>query len=92
MVKSERKEAWFRIVVAIISGIILYFWGIVILIIAFLNWLFVVFSGERNKGLADFCEQWNTELYRYVRYLTFINNERPFPFTSIVGKISKFTR
>jgi hypothetical protein len=90
MVKSEKKEAWFRILVAIISGIIFHFWGIAICILAIINWIIVVFSGKRNKVMADFCEMWNTEYYIYLRYLTFVSNQRPFPFESLSPKISRF--
>ena len=87
--QSERKEAWFRILVAIISGIILCIWRIIIVILAVINWLIVVFSGKRNRGIAEFSEYWNTELYKYARYLTFVSNIRPFPFSSM-QRISKF--
>jgi hypothetical protein len=91
MAKSERKEAWFKILVAIISGVILHFWGIVILIVGIINWLIVVFSGKRNKSLANFCEPWNTEKYKYLRYLTSVSNTRPFPFSN-VERMSKFEK
>jgi len=78
-----------RIIVAIVSGIILHFWGIVVTIAAVINWLIEIFSAKRNKGLANFCEPWNTEMYKYVRYLTAVSNKRPFPFSG-VEKMSKF--
>ena len=88
---SERKEAWFRIVVAIVSGIILAVWKALIIILAIVNWFIVIFSGKRNKELADFCEYWNTEIYKFIRYMTFVSNKRPFPFTSM-ERISKFEK
>jgi hypothetical protein len=88
---SERQEAWFRILVAIISGIIIYFWRILIGVLAIVNWFIVVFSGKRNQEIAEFSEYFNTELYRYTRYLTFVSNERPFPFTEM-QRISKFKK
>lgn len=89
MAFSERKEGWFRIIVAIISGIILNIWQIAILILGILNWLITIITGKRNRDIAEFCEYWNTEFYKYVRYLTFVSNVRPFPFTS-VQRISKY--
>lgn len=86
---SERQEAWFRIVVAIISGIILALWRYLIIILAIANWLIAVFTGKRNKDMADLCEYWNTEFYKYIRYLTSVTNERPFPFSD-VERMSKF--
>jgi len=89
--KSERKEAWFRILVCIVSGIILSIWKTLVSIIAVVHWFIVVFGGRRDKGLADFCEYWNSEIYRFVRYMTFETNERPFPFSEMV-KTGKFVR
>ena len=86
---SERKEAWFRIIVGIISGIILGLWKIIIVVLGIINWLITVFSGKRNKDIANFCEYWNTETYKYIRYLTFVSNKRPFPFSD-AERMSKF--
>ena len=88
--KSERKEAWFRIIVAIVSGIVLSLWKAVIGIVIIIHWIFVVFSGKRNKDLAEFCEPWNSEVYKFARYMTFVSNVRPFPFSS-VSRLSKFS-
>lgn len=88
--KGERKEAWFRIIVAIVSGVVLGLWKGLIEIIVVIHWLMVVFSGKRNKDLALFCEYFNTEAYKFIRYLTFVSNKRPFPFTKL-ERISKFS-
>ena len=89
---SERKEAWMRIVVGIISGIVLSIWKIFIQLLAIINWLIAVFAGKRNKELARMCEIWNTQIYIYLRYLTFVTNERPFPFKSLTKSLSKFKK
>lgn len=86
---EEKKEAWFRILVAIISGIILGVWKIVIIILLIVNWFIVVFKGKRNRKMANFSEYWNTEIYKFCRYLTFVSNKRPFPFSEL-QRMSKF--
>ena len=80
-----------RLFVAIVSGIILKLWGIVVLIVGIINWLIQLFSSKRNRGLANFCEPWNTEMYKYTRYLTAVSNKRPFPFSD-VERMSKYER
>ncbi|MBS3079412.1 DUF4389 domain-containing protein [Candidatus Pacearchaeota archaeon] len=92
MVKSERKEALLKIIIAIISGIILKLWSIPVLVIGVLNWLVTLITGKRRKVLASFCEYWNTEFYKYLVYLTSVTNERPFPFHALAPRISKFTK
>ena len=86
---SERQESWFRIIVAIVSGILLSVWKILIQILAVINWFVTIFTGKRNKDMADLWEYWNTEIYKYIRYLTFVSNKRPFPFSN-VERMSKF--
>lgn len=82
---SERKEAWMRIVVGIISGIILGLWKIVVEVASIIHWFYVLFAGKRSKDLAEFCNSWNTQIYRYIRYMTFSTNARPFPFSDMGG-------
>jgi hypothetical protein len=88
--KTERKEAWFRIIVAIVSGIIFYVWRYLIFAFVIINWLITIFSGKRNKDLAMFSEYFNTEMYKFMRYMTFVSNKRPFPFTEM-ERMSKFS-
>jgi hypothetical protein len=90
MSKGEKNEAWFRIIVLIVSGIILSAWRCLIVLLAIVNWFITIFSGKRSKSLADFCEYWNTEFYKFTRYLTFVSNKRPFPFSSM-QRISRFS-
>lgn len=87
---KERREAWFRIIVLIVSGVVLGLWEGLIQIIFIIHWFVVIFSGKRNKELALFCEYFNTETYKFIRYLTFVSNKRPFPFTKL-ERISKFS-
>ncbi len=88
---TERQEAFFRILVAIVSGILLSVWRILIKILAVINWIITIFTGKRNKDMADLSEYWNTEVYKYIRYLTMVSNKRPFPFSN-VERISKFEK
>lgn len=83
---SERTEALMRIVVAIVSGIILGLWKIVVQVVVIIHWFYVIFAGKRSKDFAEFCNLWNTQAYRYIRYMTFASNTRPFPFSGL-GKV-----
>lgn len=86
---NERKETWFRIIVAIVSGIILHVWGGLIFVLAMVNWFITVFTKRRNQEIALFCEYWNTESYKFLKYLTFVSNRRPFPFSKM-ERLSEF--
>ncbi len=86
---AERIEALLRIPIAIISGLILGLWWNLTCILMIINWFMTLLSGERNKSLALFCEYFNTEVYKFIRYMTFMSNKRPFPFSRIEW-ISRF--
>ena len=83
---SERKEAWMRIIVGIVSGIIIGLWKVLVEAISVFHWIYVVFAGKRIKGIAEFCNIWTTQAYRFIRYMTFTTNSRPFPFSEL-GKV-----
>lgn len=89
---SERSEGWMRIIVGIVTGIILNVWEILVVILAIVNWVITVFSGKRNKAMADLCEIWNTQQYVFIRYMTFTSNKRPFPFNDLEKPMSKFEK
>ena len=87
---SERKEAFMRILVLIVSGIILGLWKGLIQIIVVISWFIAVFANKRNKDLAEFCEIFNTQFYVFIRYISFVSNSRPFPFSKLTKNLSKF--
>ncbi len=89
---TERTEAWMRIVIVIVSGIVLSVWRYFICVLAIINWFYTVFAGKRLKELAGLSEIWNTQMYVYLRYLTFVTNDRPFPFKKLTKNISKFKK
>ncbi|MBW2971205.1 DUF4389 domain-containing protein [Candidatus Woesearchaeota archaeon] len=79
--KSERLEALWRILVAIVVGVILYFWNYLMMLVVVVHWLYAVITGKRSKDLADFANTWASYMYRSYRYLSFTTNARPWPFT-----------
>jgi len=89
---SERSEIFMRIVVLVVTGIILAVWKWLIIIFFVVNWFYVLFVGKRMKELAEMSEVWNSQWYVFQRYLIFVTNKRPFPFTKLEKSISKFER
>lgn len=87
---GERTEALMRILVGIVSGIVLSLWKALIQVLGIIHWLIAVITGERNRGLAEFSEIWNTQVYIFLRYMTFVSNKRPFPFSPLENNLSKF--
>lgn len=89
---NERTEALMRIVVGIISGIILGIWKSLVQIISVVHFFMILITGKRNKGIAEFCNMWSTQIYKFVRYMTFATNERVFPFEPLGKDILKYEK
>lgn len=87
---SQRKETLMRIIVLIVSGIILGVWRYLIFVFIIFNFIYSLFTSKRLKELADLSEIWNTQWYLFQRYILFVSNIRPFPFTKLAKSISKF--
>ena len=86
---KEAEEALFRIPVFIVTGIILCGFAHLIVLLIIVNFFIVLFAAKREKEIAEFCEYFNTESYRFYKYMTFMTNERPFPFSSM-QRLGKF--
>jgi hypothetical protein len=89
---SERTEIFMRIIVGLVSGLIIGFWKVLVQIVAVLHWFYVLFVGKRNKDLALFCEYWNSQIYKFARYMTFNTNERPFPFNDLGKNVLPYSK
>ena len=88
---SERKQLLWRLLVAIVSGIILGVWQMLIGVLVIVQVFIVLFKNKKNKNVAEFCEYWNTEYYIFSKYLTFVSDEKPFPFNDLkrLSKVEK---
>jgi len=89
---SERTEALMRIVVGIVSGLILGVWKMLVQVLGIINFIWTLISGKRILELAELCEMWNTQTYVFLRYMTFVTNERPMPFRSLTKNYSKVSK
>jgi hypothetical protein len=85
--KTERTEALMRIVVLIVSGFILSIWKMLVQVIVVIHWLYAIFTSKRSKDLADFCNIWNTQVLEFLQYITFVHNNRPWPFSNLKKSI-----
>jgi len=89
---SERKEAFMRIFVFIVSGIVLVVWRLLVYVLIIINLIYVIFSGKRLKEIAEFSEVWNTQWYVFQRYIIFVSNRRPIPFGSMEKSLSNYEK
>ena len=87
--EKERNEAWMRIPIAIVSGIILKVWGIFILCFAIAQLILVLIEDKKNKELLKMSGIYLVQVYIFIKYITFLSNERPFPFGDLKKKIDE---
>ena len=88
--QEERKEAFIRNFVLIISGIILAAWRSFIYVLVIINLVYTLVAGKRLRELAELSEVWNTQLYIFQRYIIFVSNRRPFPFGKLKRRMSEY--
>lgn len=83
---SELKEnvsntnTWGRALFMILFGIIYSVAEVVLWAVVVIQFLFVLFSGEKNERLLRFGKELSAFLYQVFLYLTFNTEEKPFPF------------
>jgi Domain of unknown function (DUF4389) len=85
----EKKEAWMRIPLFIISGFILNIWGFFIFCFALVQLILILVKNKKEKELLRMCNIYLVQLYVFVKYVTFLSNERPFPFGDFKKEIRK---
>lgn len=74
--RSTWLRLFFMIVVAFLYGISRVVIGAVVLV----QFFWVLFTGNTNAHLENFGQSLATYTYQIIRYLTFVSEERPFPF------------
>ena len=76
--RSTWLRLFFMIVVAALYGVSRFVVGMVVV----LQFFWVLFTGNTNPSLENFAQSLATYTYQIIRYLTFVSDERPFPFDS----------
>jgi len=75
--KSRRIEMLYRLVWAIIAGLVLYVFALVALIVLVVQFFYILIYARRHKGLFDFLKAVYVQTFRLNSYLAFLTDERP---------------
>lgn len=75
--KASRVEMLYRIVWAIIAGIVLAVFSFVACLAIFIHFFFILIYGKKHKGIFDFVKVVQVQRFRLSMYLTFETDERP---------------
>ncbi len=81
--KSFNQEIWVRAALLIVSVILFNVIALILLIIIIINIVIAIIKGKPDAGIVEFSKVGLNEIARLLRYLLFISDERPFPFTDL---------
>jgi hypothetical protein len=73
-------NTWGRALFMILFGIIYSVAEVVLVAVIVIQFLFVLFSSDKNERLLHFGKELSTFIYQVFLYLTFNTEEKPFPF------------
>jgi hypothetical protein len=75
--KASRIEMLYRIVWAIIGGIVLAIFGIIAGLATIVHFFYILIYKKRNKGIFEFVRAIVVQRFRLSSYLMFLTDERP---------------
>lgn len=74
-------DTWLRALYILFFWILLTLVGWVLGAVVVVQFLIVLFTGERNSRLVNFGENLGEYLKQIVEYVCFVDDEKPFPFS-----------
>ena len=79
------KDPWIRLFLMIVFAIVNYVIQMLIWVIAAVQFIVILILGNPNKNLLHFSNGLCAFSFHIVKYLTYVEEEKPFPFTSWPG-------
>lgn len=76
----KSRSTWLRLFFMIVIGFLYGVSRIVVGAVIIMQFFWVLFTGGVNSSLDSFGQSLATYTYQIIRYLTFVSDERPFPF------------
>ena len=74
-------DVWLRVIFIILFWILLTLIGWVLGAVVIVQFVIVLFSGERNEQLSSFGSRLGAYLKQIVDFMCFTSDEKPFPFS-----------
>jgi len=75
--KASRIEMLYRIVWAIIGGIVLAIFGIIAGLATIIHFFYILIYKKRSRGVFEFVRAVVVQRFRLTSYLIFLTDERP---------------
>ena len=81
LVNEKTENIWMRGVFILLFGLIYSVAEVVMIAVVALQFVFILFTQNKNLKVLAFGADLSEYLYQIFRYLTFNTDNRPFPFT-----------
>jgi len=75
--KASRLELIIRFLWIIPAGIVLLVFGLIAAVCFILQWLYILFTGRRNRSLHVMIKTYTIQKYRIAVYFSLLTDERP---------------
>ena len=79
-------DTWLRALFMVLFWILLTLVGWVLGAVVVVQFVIVLFTGERNMQLVAFGENLGTYLKQIVDFICFVDDDKPFPFSDFPGQ------
>lgn len=76
----KSRSTWLRLVFMAVFFIVYAISRPVVFVVVAIQFFWILFTSQANKGLLEFGQSLATYTYQIVRYLTFNSDDKPFPF------------
>jgi hypothetical protein len=80
---KSKRNIWMRIPVFIVSGMIVYVWGFFVLIFSLVQLILILTERKKEKEILNISSMFSNQIYCFFKYISFISEEKPFPFEKI---------
>jgi Domain of unknown function (DUF4389) len=80
---KSKRNIWMRIPVFILSGMILYVGGFFVLIFSLVQLVLMLTEKKKEKEILNISSMFSNQVYCFFKYISFISEEKPFPFGEI---------
>jgi len=80
--RLQKNETWQRILYMIFFIIVYGFSKVLIFAVMLFQFITIVLTGKTNEQLLKFSQSLSTFIYQIMIFLTFVSEQRPFPFNA----------
>lgn len=72
---------WMRVLYMLLFVVIIYLVGLIVGVVVIVQALFALLTGKPSDEIADFAKDLSRYVYDIVKFLTYTDEKRPFPFS-----------